>query len=117
MEFTTWPILATNAGATGMVLLITEFTKSLPGIKKMPTQLWSYILAFAILMLSNLFIGELTLESAVLVLFNAVVVALAANGSYSAIIRSSAKKAQAIEPEAPAATMAASATDDNGNAS
>ena len=49
MEFVTWEMLATYAGALAMVLIVTQFTKNLSFIAKIPTQVWSYIVALLVL--------------------------------------------------------------------
>ena len=88
MEFVTWTTLATYAGALTMVLIITQFIKSIGFLKKVPTQLVSYILALLILYPAHLFTGQLNATNAVLILFNGVIVALAANGGFAALKRS-----------------------------
>lgn len=85
MEFVTWEMLATYAGALAMVLIVTQFTKNLSFIAKIPTQVWSYIVALLVLYPANYFIGALTIETAVLILFNGIIVALAANGGFEAL--------------------------------
>lgn len=85
MQFVNWNMLATYAGALAMVMIITQFTKGLKLIEKMPTQIWSYVVALVILYPAYFFTGQLTLETAILILFNAVIVALAANGGYDAL--------------------------------
>ncbi len=85
MEFVEWSMLATFAGALMMVLLITQLTKNLSLIKKLPTQIWSYVIALAILYPAYFFTGQLTVSNAVLILFNGMIVALAANGGFDAI--------------------------------
>ena len=94
MEFVSWKMLGTFAGSLSMVVLITQFTKELKFIKKIPTQLWSYIIAVIIMFPAYFFTGRLTLDSAILIPVNAVLVALAANGGFDAIekIFSSTKK-------------------------
>ena len=87
MEFTTWSILGTYAGALGMVLIVTQITKNVAIIQRLPTQIWSYIVALVILLLAQGFTGSLKFETAALCLFNAAVVALGANGGYEAIAR------------------------------
>ena len=42
MEFFDWSILGTLAGAVAAVAVLTEITKNLPGVRKIPTQIWSY---------------------------------------------------------------------------
>lgn len=85
MEFVTWAGLSTYAGALAMVMLIVQFTKGIVIIDRLPTQVWSYIVALVVLYAANFFTGKLTIDNAVLILFNAAIVALAANGGYTAI--------------------------------
>lgn len=84
-EFTTWANLATYGGALAMVLVATQLTKDFT--KRIPTQLWSYILALVILLAATYFTGALTVESGALLPFNAAVVSLAANGGFEAVKR------------------------------
>ena len=88
MEFVTWTTLATCAGALTMVLVITQLIKGIGFLKKVPTQLLSYILALLVLYPAYLFTGQLNASNAVLILFNGVIVALAANGGFAALKRS-----------------------------
>ena len=87
MEFFDWSILGTLAGAVAAVAVLTEITKNLPGVRKIPTQIWSYVLALVVLICAQAFTTGLTASSAVLALVNAAVVSLAANGGYEAISR------------------------------
>lgn len=85
MVFFEWSVLATYAGALAMVIIVTQITKTLDYIKNIPTQLWSYIIALAVLYPAYYFTGQLTLPNAVLILFNGMIVALAANGGFEAL--------------------------------
>ena len=96
-EFFSWEMLGSYAGAAVLVALITQLTKELEYIKKIPTQVWSYILAVLILLASLLFTGRLTAASACLTLANGVLVSLAANGGYSLISRIPKAKAEVKE--------------------
>ena len=64
MSFFDWSYLGTFAGALAAVALITELIKELPGLKKVPTQFVSWILAFVILILAQLFTGTLSAQNA-----------------------------------------------------
>lgn len=86
-EFFTWDRLGTYAGAAALVALVTQLTKNLPYISKIPTQVWSYILAVLVLIASQVFTGTLSASSAALSLANGVLVSLASNGGYSLITR------------------------------
>ena len=87
MNFFDWSYLGTFAGALAAVALITQMIKNLPGIKRVPTQLTSWILAVVVLLLAHAFGGTLDAKSAVLCLFNGAMVSLAANGGYEALKR------------------------------
>lgn len=87
MEFFNWQMLGTYAGAVSAVTIFTEMTKTMPVIKKIPTQLWSYILSVIILIAAHIFTGQYAPADIALTLFNAGIVSLAANGSYEIIRR------------------------------
>lgn len=86
-EFINWATLGTYGGALTMVMILTQFTKDLNFTKRIPTQIWSYILAMVVLFPAMAFTGELTLNTAFQTLFNGVIVSIAANGGFSAIKR------------------------------
>ena len=86
-EFVNWATLGTYAGCLAMVLVLTQLSKNIPGIKKIPTQLWSWALAVVILVGAQYFAGTLTVETGCLSLLNAAIVSLAANGGYEALER------------------------------
>lgn len=85
MEFVSWSVLATYAGALSAVIVLTQLTKGIGWISKIPTQLWSFILAVLVMYPAYYFTGTLDSSTAALVPFNAAIVALAANGGYDAI--------------------------------
>lgn len=85
MEFVSWSILGTYAGALAMVITVTQFTKEIKIIKKIPTQIWSYMISLAVLYPAYFFCGNLDISNAVLILFNGIIVALAANGGFDAL--------------------------------
>lgn len=87
MEFFTWDILTTMAGATFAVAILTEITKGIPGISKLPTQVWSFILAFAVLFCAQAAMGTLTFSTGGIAVLNAALVSLAANGGYDLLDR------------------------------
>ncbi len=92
MEFVSWDVLGTYAGALAMVALLTQFTKNLSFIQRLPTQLWSAVIAFGVLVLAKAFTGGLTHEAAAQCLFNAVIVSMGANGVHSAATRITSTK-------------------------
>ena len=87
-EFFTWDMLGTYVGAVTAVSLMVQFTKGLPVIKSLPTQAWSYVLALVTLLIALPFgSAGWTWEGAALTVFNALVVALGANGAYEAVTK------------------------------
>lgn len=79
----TWAYLATIAGATAATLLIVQFMKvPLDKVWKIPTRLFVYIIALVIMTVATSFTSGLNLNSFLLCLLNAFIVALAAYGSY-----------------------------------
>ena len=87
MELFDWSLLGSNAGAAMAVAVLTQITKGIPGIARMPTQLWSYILALVTLLLALMFGPGFSISGAVLAVFNAALVSLTANGGYAAVER------------------------------
>jgi len=85
-RFFTWTDLVTYGGAVMAVLIITEFTKDLPGIRRIPTRLWAYLVALVLLLPAIIFTADaLQAEDIMLCFINAVIVAMAAVGSFHAV--------------------------------
>ncbi len=86
-QFLTWEMLGSYSGTLGMVLILTQLTKELPGIERIPTRLYSYLIALVVMAMTALFGGRTTAADMILLLFNAAIVALSANGGYDAMLR------------------------------
>jgi len=86
--FFTWSTLATLAGASVAVGLITQFLKD---AIKIPTQWLSYMLAVIILAAATLFTGGTDVSLWAIIPLNAVIVSTSANGAYAAILRATNK--------------------------
>jgi len=81
----TWDQLATIAGATLATLLIVQLIKlPIDKIWKIPTRIVAYVIALIIMILATHFTVGITWNNAILAAVNAVIVALAAWGSYEA---------------------------------
>lgn len=93
-SFFTWETLATLTGCAAATAVITQFVKGLPFLKNIATQWVSYVIAAILLLGATFFTGALTLSSGALIPFNAILIALSANGAYSAIVRASAAKSK-----------------------
>ena len=78
-----WEQLATIAGATLATLLVVQLLKlPLDKVWKIPTRIVVYVIALGIMLLAMHFTEGLTWNTAILAAVNAVIVALAAMGSY-----------------------------------
>lgn len=80
-----WTMLTTYSGALSMVLIITQITKDVGWIKKIPTQLWSYLISLAVLYMAYFFTGSLTISTTALILFQGMIVSLSANGGFEVL--------------------------------
>lgn len=85
MDFFSWSTLVTFTGCSTATGIITQFFKNT--FQKLPTQWLSYFIALMILYAATYFTGELTVSAAAVIPLNAVLVALASNGAYSAVLR------------------------------
>ena len=78
-----WEQLATIAGATLATLLVVQLLKlPIDKVWKIPTRIIAYLIALVIMILATYFTTGLTWNNAILAAVNAVIVALAAMGSY-----------------------------------
>ena len=84
-EFFTWTMLGTYAGAMLLTSLMTQLLKGVGFIDRIPTRIFSYVVALLVLLAATFFTGTLTLESGALCVVNAVVVSLASNGAFDAV--------------------------------
>lgn len=87
-----WQILATYAGATLATNLITEILKGVGFIDRIPTRIFSYVIALIVLLAAHFFTDGLTWATAGLSLVNAVVISLASNGAYDFVNTKRIKK-------------------------
>ena len=84
-SFFTWEQLATYGGATVATMLFVQFTKELPGIVKIPTRLWAFIVAAVLMILATVFTSEVTPAVILITVVNAVIVAMASCGEYDTL--------------------------------
>jgi len=81
----TWEFLATWVGCVAATMVVTQALKTLWIKTKMAIQFLSYLVALLIMVLSNFFLGTLTLSVFILAALNAVGVSFAANGGFKNI--------------------------------
>lgn len=85
-NFVTWEVLASFGGAVLMTALLTQALKGITFLANVPTRFVSYGIALITLLVSTYFTTGLTVSSAVLLLFNAFIVATSANGAFDGIV-------------------------------
>jgi len=86
-EFVTWARLGTYGGTLTMVILMTQFYKSMLPSKKIPIQLVTYVITLLVMFPTLVFTDQLSLNSSILVFFNAIVISIASNGGYNALVK------------------------------
>lgn len=91
-EFFTWQGLGTYTGATVFTALVTQMTKGIPLIDRIPTRLWCYIVALVTLTAATLVTLGWDISAMALNAANAVVVSLAAQGGYTVATQGLKKK-------------------------
>ncbi len=78
-----WEQLATIAGATLATLLVVQLLKlPIDKVWKVPTRIVAYVIALIVMLLATHFTVGITWSNGILAAVNAVIVALAAMGSY-----------------------------------
>lgn len=92
--FYTWTTIGTYAGSVALTAIIVQAFKGVGFLQKIPTQLFSYIVAVLLLVAAQVFTREFALADIVLCFVNAVVVSLASNGAYTAIEKTVSKSEQ-----------------------
>lgn len=92
-QFISWEVLGTYGGALIMVGLLTQLIKGHGFVKKIPTQLLTYILSVIVLVLAEVFTGAIEIGAIVQTLFNAVIISIASNGGYNLIQRATGAEA------------------------
>ena len=85
-EFLTWASLGTYAGAVMFTAMVTQLFKGVGFISRIPTRLFSYIVAVVVLVLATLFAADTpAVQDFVLCFINGAIVSLAANGAFDGI--------------------------------
>ena len=89
-SFLDWESIATYGGAVALVVFIVQLLKlPLDKVWRIPTQYVVYVVSLAVLLLAQAFVptmGGLTWDSALLCVFNAVIVSLSAMSTYTVTI-------------------------------
>lgn len=79
-QFLTWDILKDYVTFVGIVFSVVAFTKNAWLINKIPTRLWSFIVAFVLLILTNLHSNTFEYFDIIIYGINAILISSSANG-------------------------------------
>lgn len=86
-NFITWSMLFEWATFVSIVLMLTQFTKDIKFIKKIPTKYWSFLIAFILMIISNLEAGSFRLVDITLYIISSALASMNANGIYDFSIK------------------------------
>lgn len=81
-DFLTLEYLSTYVGTVVVTMLIVQFSKELPGVKKIPTKYFTFLVAFFNIVICSVLTGHFILSNLYLMLINAMLVCLTATGGY-----------------------------------
>lgn len=79
-QFITWDMLAVYGTLVASTYMIVEFTKELPFISLLKTKYYSAIVAFALILVTNLHANTFTYWDIVLYTLSAIAISLSSNG-------------------------------------
>ena len=97
MEFTdflTIDYISTFMGTVAVTMLVVQFLKELPGIKKIPTKYFTFIVAFLNILICSFITGNFAVSNLYLMLINAMLVTFTATGGYDFAAKSVTIKTQ-----------------------
>lgn len=81
-EFITWAMLGDFVKLTAISLAATQFTKTLPGIKKIPTQYLCWIITFLLIIATNINLKTFVPMDLVLYALSSIFISASASGVY-----------------------------------
>lgn len=79
-QFITWDILTTYATFVTIVFMVVEFIKELKYIKNIPTKYLSFLIAFILLTITNIVVGNFKTTDIILYALSGISISLGANG-------------------------------------
>lgn len=92
-DYISWDFLGSVAGAVAATTLIVQFLKiPFDMVWKIHTRYVVYFIAFLLLFFVEFFTGHITLERILLIMLNAVIVAMASMGTYEVTFKQTEEK-------------------------
>ncbi|WP_125152350.1 hypothetical protein [Clostridium rectalis] len=86
-DFLTIDYVATFMGTVVVTMLTVQFLKELPGIKKIPTKYFTFIIAFFNILICSIVKKNLSLSGLYLISINSMMVTFTATGGYDFTIK------------------------------
>ena len=79
-QFLTWEMISDCVTFVGIVFSIVAFTKNAWVINKIPTRLWSFVVAFLLLIVTNIHSNSFEWFDLIIYAINAIIISSSANG-------------------------------------
>lgn len=79
-QFLTWEMISDYVTFVGIVFSIVAFTKNAWVINKIPTRLWSFVVAFLLLIVTNIHSNSFEWFNLIIYAINAIIISSSANG-------------------------------------
>ena len=79
-QFLTWELISDYVTFVGIVFSIVAFTKNAWVINKIPTRLWSFVVAFLLLIVTNIHSNSFEWFDLIIYAINAIIISSSANG-------------------------------------
>jgi hypothetical protein len=86
-NFITWDFITGYAGTVIVTMLIVQFLKELPFIKKMPTRYFTFIIALLNIIATNIATNSFLISNLYLMFINAITVTFTATGGYDFAVK------------------------------
>ncbi|MBL4932178.1 MULTISPECIES: hypothetical protein [Clostridium] len=81
-DFITFDFLSSYVGTVIVTMLIVQFLKDIPFIKKIPTRYFTFLVAFITILISGIYHGTISFSNLYIMLINAILVTFTATGGY-----------------------------------
>ena len=79
-NFLTYDTLLIYTNFITVVFMVVEFTKEIPGVRKIPTKYWSFFISLFLLVFTNIVLNYFVFEDIFLYVLSSIAVSLGSNG-------------------------------------
>lgn len=81
-NFVTWDFISGYVGTVIVTMLIVQFLKEFPFIKKMPTRYFTFIIAFLNIVATNIATKSFSISNLYLMIINAILITFTSTGTF-----------------------------------